>query len=135
MARCQDKNTTLTGIVLFRILYIERWVLMNSKISSDLLRGHADTMILKLLLKYDKYGYEIGKLIYMHSDEQYELKEATLYSSLKRLEKEKCIQSYWGEGIQGGRRKYYMITQSGKEKYKINIKNWQNALKVLEKLL
>jgi len=37
--------------------------MVDNKISSDLLRGHTDTMILKLLLSGDKYGYEITKLI------------------------------------------------------------------------
>lgn len=109
--------------------------MVQRELSSDLLRGHADTMILKLLLNGDKYGYEIGKLIYAHSDGQYELKEATLYSSLKRLEKEKYIRAYWGEGAQGGRRKYYTMTQTGEQKYKDNFKNWQHALIILEKLL
>lgn len=109
--------------------------LMNSKLSSDLLRGHADTMILKLLLKGDKYGYEISKLIFSNSGEKYELKEATMYSSLKRLEKDGCIQSYWGDATQGGRRKYYTITSIGKEMYKKNKENWEQAKQILEHLL
>ncbi|MEW9675077.1 PadR family transcriptional regulator [Lentibacillus sp. L22] len=109
--------------------------MVQSKLSSDLLRGHADTMILKLLLNGDKYGYEISKLIRANSGEQYELKEATMYSSLKRLEKEGNIRSYWGDATQGGRRKYYTITLSGKETYKQNKQNWEQAKKILERLL
>nr|WP_249317086.1 PadR family transcriptional regulator [Bacillus sp. FJAT-50079] len=108
---------------------------MNGKLSSDLLRGHTDTIILKLLLSGDKYGYEISKLIYTSSKEQYELKEATMYSSLKRLEKEGSISSYWGEGSQGGRRKYYKITAIGEETYRQNKENWEQAKKILEMLL
>jgi|SRR5699024_7616358 len=107
----------------------------QSKLSSDLLRGHADTMILKLLLSGDKYGYEMSKLIYARSGNQYELKEATMYSSLKRLEKEGSITSYWGDANQGGRRKYYTITSTGKETYKKNKENWEQAQQILERLL
>ena len=57
----------------------------DTKISADLLRGHTDTIILKLLMDGDKYGYEISKLIQTNSNNEYELKEATMYSSLKRL--------------------------------------------------
>jgi DNA-binding PadR family transcriptional regulator len=35
----------------------------DNEITSDLLRGHTDTMILKLLSEADRYGYEIVKLI------------------------------------------------------------------------
>ena len=69
----------------------------DNKISSDLLRGHTDTIILKLLIDGDKYGYEITKLIQTNSSGEYELKEATMYSSLKRLESDGSITSYWGD--------------------------------------
>lgn len=105
------------------------------KISSDLLRGHTDTMILKLLLESDCYGYEIVKIIYKNSNGEYELKEATMYSSLKRLEKDGDIVSYWGDATQGGRRKYYKITPKGKLTYKQNKENWEYAKNILNSLL
>lgn len=109
--------------------------MIDNKLTSDLLRGHTDTMILKLLSGGDKYGYEITKLIYELSGHEYELKEATMYSSLKRLETDGHISSYWGDETQGGRRKYYRITASGQEQYKQNRHNWDYAKKLLEKLL
>jgi len=109
--------------------------MIDNKLTSDLLRGHTDTMILKLLSDGDKYGYEITKLIQEHSDNEYELKEATMYSSLKRLENDGNIISYWGDETQGGRRKYYRLTTGGQKQYKTNQHNWQYAKKLLEKLL
>ena len=109
--------------------------MVDNKISSDLLRGHTDTMILKLLLSGDKYGYEITKLIQSNSGGEYELKEATMYSSLKRLESDGCITSYWGDETQGGRRKYYSITEKGKELYVENKNNWEHAKRILDQFL
>jgi PadR family transcriptional regulator PadR len=109
--------------------------MIDKKLTSDLLRGHTDTMILKLLMDGDKYGYEITKLIHERSDGQYELKEATMYSSVKRLESDSHITSYWGDESQGGRRKYYRITQSGRELYASNKRNWEHAKQILEGLL
>lgn len=110
-------------------------IMIDKKLSSDLLRGHTDTIILKLLTGGDKYGYEITKLVTEHSDQLYELKEATMYSSLKRLENDGHITSYWGDETQGGRRKYYRITASGQELYAENKRNWTYAKQVLDKLL
>ena len=107
----------------------------DNKISSDLLRGHTDTIILKLLLDGDKYGYEISKLIQTNSSGEYELKEATMYSSLKRLEADGSITSYWGDETQGGRRRYYGITKKGKQLYSENKNNWEYAKRVLDNLL
>lgn len=107
----------------------------DNKISSDLLRGHTDTIILKLLMSGDRYGYEITKLIQTDSGGEYELKESTMFSSLKRLENDGKVTSYWGDESQGGRRKYYRITEKGKNIYFENKSNWDNAKRILEKLL
>ena len=58
-----------------------------SSINSDLIRGNVTTIILTSLWSADKYGYEILKEIETRSDGQYNLKQATLYNQLKRLEK------------------------------------------------
>ena len=107
----------------------------DNTISADLLRGHTDTIILKLLMDGDKYGYEISKLTQANSANEYELKEATMYSSLKRLEADGSITSYWGDETQGGRRRYYRITERGKQVYADNKSNWEYAKRVLDNLL
>jgi PadR family transcriptional regulator, regulatory protein PadR len=108
---------------------------LNGKVSSDLLRGHTDTIVLRILLDGDSYGYEIYKTILEKSEEQYELKEATLYSSFRRLEKEGCITSYWGDETLGGRRKYYKITSLGKEMYYRNKADWEFTKTIIDKLI
>lgn len=108
---------------------------MNGKISSDLLRGHTDTIVLKILMDGDSYGYEIYKKIIEKSEGAYELKEATLYSSFRRLEKDGSITSYWGDETLGGRRKYYKITPLGENLYSLNKQDWEFAKKIIDKLL
>ena len=108
---------------------------MDKKLTSDLLRGHTDTIILKLLTDGDKYGYEITKLVHEQSEQLYELKEATMYSSLKRLENDGHITSYWGDETQGGRRKYYRLTDTGRVLYRANRHNWDYAKQILDQLL
>ncbi|WP_449240416.1 PadR family transcriptional regulator [Desulfoscipio gibsoniae] len=108
---------------------------MNATISTDLIRGHTDTIILNILRQGDSYGYEIYKKIIQLSDNQYELKEATLYTAFRRLEQYGCILSYWGDETRGGRRKYYRITDKGKELYEQSKKDWSFAKGVLDKLI
>lgn len=104
-------------------------------ISSDLIRGSIDTIILRVLAEGDNYGYEIIKAIYKNSHGKYELKEPSLYTSLKRLESNKLIESYWGNESQGGRRKYYRLTSSGLETYKSNLTNWKIARDLIDQLI
>jgi DNA-binding PadR family transcriptional regulator len=75
------------------------------------------------------------KQIQHNSGGEYELKEATMYSSLKRLENDCSITWYWGDETQGGRRKYYKITEKGKSVYDENKKNWEYAKRILDNLL
>lgn len=104
-------------------------------INGDLIRGHIDTIILKILSKGDNYGYEIIKSVYEQSNKEYELKEPSLYTSLKRLEKLGYIKSYWGNESQGGRRKYYSITESGKTHLEEALEEWKYAQKIINCLL
>ena len=60
---------------------------MEPKLSSDLLRGHTDTIVLAMLMNGDRYGLEIYNRILDRTGGQYELKVDTLYSSYKRLER------------------------------------------------
>lgn len=104
-------------------------------ISSDLIRGHIDTIILRVLMDEDNYGYEIIKAIRFLSDGRYELKEPSLYTSLKRLEKQGLIESYWGDESQGGRRKYYRITPSGRILFAKALEEWQTARALISRLI
>ena len=108
---------------------------MEARTSADLLRGHTDTVVLSVLLKGDNYGYEIHKSIIDKLSGEYELKEATLYSSYKRLEAGGYISSFWGDETLGSRRKYYRITESGKELLRQNRADWVKTQSILNKLL
>ena len=108
---------------------------MEIKTSADLLRGHTDTVVLSILLKGDNYGYEIHKSIIEKLEGAYEMKEATLYSSYKRLEASGCVTSFWGDETLGSRRKYYRITDRGRELFRQNKADWLKTQMILNKLL
>lgn len=103
--------------------------------TSDIIRGYIDTVILARLSGKDSYGYEINKEISLMSAGNFEIKEATLYTSFRRMEKEEWIISYWGDEEKGARRRYYSITEKGRKILKENIGHWQEIKGVLEKLL
>ena len=104
-------------------------------IASDLIRGHTDTIILARLIGGDNYGYEINKSIQQRTGGKYELKEATLYTAFRRLEQAGCISSYWGDEQTGARRRYYSITDFGRETYEELISDWMTARAMIDKLI
>jgi DNA-binding PadR family transcriptional regulator len=104
-------------------------------ITSDIIRGHTDTIILSHLIEHDSYGYEINKAIQEKTDNEYELKEATLYTAFRRLEQAGYISSYWGDENTGARRRYYSITNLGREVYKQNKEDWNKTKIMIDKLI
>ncbi|APM39822.1 PadR family transcriptional regulator [Clostridium kluyveri] len=84
------------------------------EINKEMIKGYIESIILSLLKNNDLYGYEISKKIRNMSKEKFEIKEGTLYVVLKRLEKNELVHSYWGDTeSNGGRRRYYKITDKG----------------------
>ena len=104
-------------------------------ITSDLIRGHTNTIILAQLYLGDSYGYEINKAIQLKTNGRYELKEATLYTAFRRLEEAGYINSYWGDETTGARRRYYKITDVGKETYVRLMSEWKSAKTMIDSLI
>lgn len=104
-------------------------------ISSDVIRGYTDIIILYFLLENESYGYEIGRNIKERSEEKYIIKETTLYSAFTRLEKNGFIISFFGEETNGKRRTYYRITENGKAYYSEKCKEWLLTKEVVEKFI
>ena len=113
----------------------EKDISANSSISSDLIRGHINTIILRTLYDGDKYGYEIINEIEEKSKGQYTLKQPTLYSALKRLESQDFLTSYWGGVSNGGRRKYFQITDKGRKVVEQNLAEWEYSRTVIDSLI
>ncbi len=104
-------------------------------ISSDVIRGYNDTMILFILDKAPSYGYEISKQIKVLTEEKYIIKETTLYSAFTRMEKNGYIESYTAEPDttgSGKKRTYYRITDQGRIYYEEKCREWQLTKEVVE---
>ena len=104
-------------------------------ISSDVIRGYNDTMILFILSREPSYGYEISKQIRTLTEEKYIIKETTLYSAFTRMEKNGYIESFVAEPDatgSGKKRTYYRITEQGREYYRQKCEEWTLTKEVVE---
>jgi PadR family transcriptional regulator, regulatory protein PadR len=104
-------------------------------IRSDIIRGHLDSIILRLIFEEDRYGYEISKEISSRTENRFQIKEATLYAVFQRLEKNGLIESYYGNFSQGGKRKYYRITLLGKAFLKESVEEWKQTKEIIDLLM
>ena len=103
-------------------------------ISSDVIRGYNDIMILYFLLDEPSYGYEISKKIANLTEGKYVMKETTLYSAFTRLERNGHIESFSGSDP-SDRRTYYRVTNDGVSFYKEKCDEWVLTKEVVEKFI
>ncbi|MBQ9558195.1 MAG: PadR family transcriptional regulator [Clostridia bacterium] len=104
--------------------------------SGEVLRGHTETIILAILRGGDSYGYEILKRILDAGGGMIDIRDATIYTAFKRMEKEGLITTYWGgEEAGGARRKYYSITDAGREYHERKAREWRELNVILNKLI
>ena len=99
------------------------------------LKGNIETIILCALYNKDMYGYELAKSIKERSQNQYEIKQPTLYSYLKRLEQDGYVLAYWGGESSGGRRRYYKLTEQGRADCEKFLAEWEYQRSVMGSLV
>ncbi|MCL2638485.1 MAG: PadR family transcriptional regulator [Oscillospiraceae bacterium] len=104
-------------------------------ISSEVIRGYIDLMILCVLCTGESYGYEIGKSIREITEGEYIIKETTLYSAFARMEKAGLIESFPGSVTHGKPRTYYRITERGREFREEKREEWAFTKKIISKFI
>ncbi|BFL81357.1 MAG: PadR family transcriptional regulator [Streptococcus salivarius] len=84
-------------------------------------------LILAIIDREDSYGYEISQTIKLVAN----IKESTLYPILKKLEKAGYMTTY-NQAYQGRKRKYYSITQEGKNQLQFLNEEWLTYKETLD---
>ena len=125
----------MTNVVITDAGLLISEVMSMISISSDVIRGYNDTIILYLLLEKPSYGYEISKQIRQMTDEKYIIKETTLYSAFNRMEKNGYVSSFFSNEETGKRRTYDRITEAGRAYYKEKCEEWALTKDVIERFI
>jgi PadR family transcriptional regulator PadR len=92
-------------------------------------KGVLEMCLLYLVAGGDSYGYElIQKMVAAFSD----LPERTVYTILRRLHENGYTQTYTKDISAGPPRKYYRVTEKGKEYLERSIQDWNNLQGAVE---
>jgi len=101
----------------------------------DMRTGSTAVMILRLLAEKPMYGYQIVKELQVRSEGYFELEQGTLYPALHRLEKDSLVESKWEVVEDGPSRKYYYITDAGRQELEKSSRQWSDFSRNLLRLL
>ncbi len=103
----------------------------GEKMNSQMKRGTLELCALSVVSRGDCYGYELVNQI----SKCMEITEGTIYPLMKRLKDSGLIDSYIVESNEGPPRKYYKLTEMGKEELLRLTKEWYDFEKSIERLL
>ncbi|MEK9199807.1 PadR family transcriptional regulator [Ureibacillus sp. 179-F W5.1 NHS] len=88
-----------------------------------MLKGIIDGCILAIIHKKEVYGYELAEKLEEFGFESFS--EGTIYPLLLRMQKEELVTSTLKNSTAGPKRKYYSLTEKGKEELRHFITRWE----------
>ena len=94
-------------------------------------KGVLDLCVLSLLHKHDCYGYEISEALSRHID----IADGTVYPLLRKLKADGLLTTYLQEESGGPPRKYYRLTELGRETYQSERAKYLAFAQAVRKLL
>jgi transcriptional regulator len=103
----------------------------SQPLSSDMLKGTLDMMILRTLSTGDAHGHTIAKVIERTSEDVLEVEQGSLYPALHRLEDRGWLSSYWGVSENNRKAKYYCLTAAGRRRLTLEQSRWRQMARAI----
>ena len=94
-------------------------------------KGVLELCVLSLLKKRDCYGYEIAEYLSKHID----IADGTVYPILRKLKSDGVLTTYLQEESGGPPRKYYSLTDLGKQTFQNERAEYLDFAKSIRALL
>ena len=104
-------------------------------IERELKRGSLELIVLHLLAPGEAYGYEIVSSLTARTNGALAVTDGTLYPVLYRLERAGFLAVRWETQERGVPRKYYRLTDAGREELARLTHEWTTFAKAMSKLL
>ena len=99
--------------------------------NSQYKKGVLELCVLALLKKRDCYGYEISEFLSGHI----EIADGTVYPLLRKLKADGLLTTYLQEESGGPPRKYYKLTELGRETYQADRAEYLRFAQTVQQLL
>lgn len=104
-------------------------------IERELKRGSLELIVLHLLGGGEAYGYEIVSKLTAETNGALEVTDGTLYPVLYRLERAGYVTVRWETPDRGVPRKYYRLTDAGRDELERLTHEWTTFARALNRLL
>ncbi len=102
------------------------------KLDKDLVAASSTPLVLGILAGGESYGYALLQRVRELSGGEIEWTDGMLYPLLHRLQRLGYVRSHWLTPPTGRRRKYYAITESGRQALEAHRKQWETVSRALD---
>ncbi len=107
---------------------------MGDAFAAALRKGSGALLILSMLERRSRHGYEIARLIEEQSHGAVRFHIASFYPLLYQLEHQGLIKGRWVAKAGQRRRRYYRITTAGREALESQRSRWEVFIQALSRL-
>src|SRR5215472_14839391 len=97
-------------------------------------KGSAELLVLSLLEKQPRHGYDISKLIQIRSGGALRFHVTSLYPLLYRLEERGWVHGRWVEKADQRRRRYYSLTPEGRKVLRSQRQSWKDFVAAISRV-
>jgi len=97
-------------------------------------KGSAELLVLSLLESEPHHGYDISRLIEIRSGGALHFHVTSLYPLLYKLEKQGWITGQWVEKAEQRRRRYYRLTDEGRQILQSQRKSWVDFVAAINRV-
>ena len=103
--------------------------------STDVIQGTLDMLILKALSLQPMHGYGIGRRIEQISRGVFKVNPGSLLTALQRLERAGWLDAEWRQTENGRRARFYALTRAGRRQLELETADWSRRVAAVSRLL
>src|ERR671938_1877285 len=107
----------------------------KASISSELLPGTLEMLVLKTLTRAPLHGYGIAQYIRQVSDDVLQVEEGSLYPALQRLQLKGWVTSEWALTENKRRARYYRLTPLGRKQLAAESANFDRLIAAIARVM
>ena len=104
---------------------------MAETVQVQLKKGVLELCVLALLSSHDSYAYEIASRL----AEGIDMGEGTIYPLMRRMQSDGLVETYLVESSAGPPRKYYKLTEAGKQSFTAQQAEWKAFSRAVDSIL
>jgi transcriptional regulator len=104
-------------------------------VSTDVIQGTLDMLILKSLSLAPMHGFGVTKRIEQISKGVFKVNPGSLLLAFQRMERDGLIDSEWRASDNNRRAKYYTLTSKGRRRLKAETSDWERRAAAIARLL